>query len=163
MLSDGTKVPAKHVARWFLNHADREAGEALTQLKLQKLVYYADAWYLANFDKPMISEKFEAWAHGPAIRSLYAKYREAGWDSLPPENGPMPPEAVNKFLTSVYQEYGQFGAKKLEEMTHNELPWQAARVGLRPEEASKNEISKLIMRNFYASRIGKKEISKLQN
>jgi uncharacterized phage-associated protein len=163
MLKDGTKIPAKHVARWFLNHADREAGEALTQLKLQKLVYYADAWFLANFDKPMISDEFEAWAHGPAIRSLYAKYREAGWDSLPPETGPMPPEEVNKFLTSVYEEYGQYSAKKLEEMTHNELPWKDARSGLRPEEASRNVISKLAMRNFYAERINKKAISKLQD
>ena len=163
MSNDATKILAKNVARWFLNHADREAGEALTHLKLQKLVYYAEAWFLANFDKPMVSDPFEAWAHGPVVRSLYAKYSDAGWNSLPPETGPMPPEQVNAFLTSVYQEYGQYSAKKLEEMTHLELPWKEARGSLRPEEASKQAISKLTMRNFYAQRIGKKALATLQD
>jgi uncharacterized phage-associated protein len=163
MLRDGIKIPAKHVARWFLNHADREAGEALTQLKLQKLVYYADAWFLANFDRPMITDDFEAWAHGPAVRALYAKYRGRGWESLPPENGQMPPMEVNGFLTSLYKEYGQFSAKKLEQMTHEELPWKEARGNLAPEAASSKVISKLTMRNFYAKRLKKEEIARLQN
>lgn len=163
MLDDGAKVPAKNVARWFLNHADRAAGEALTHLKLQKLVYYADAWFLANFDKPMIAEPFEAWAHGPAVRALYAKYRDSGWESLPPENGPLPPGEVEGFLTSVFREYGQFSAKKLEQMTHEEQPWQEARGNLPPEAASTVSISKLTMRNFYAKRIGKEEIQRLQD
>lgn len=162
-MEDGTKVPAKNVARWFLNHADRAAGEALTHLKLQKLVYYADAWFLANFDRSMIAEPFEAWAHGPAVRTLYAKYRNFGWDSLPQEQGPMPPEEIEVFLSRVFQEYGQFSAKKLEQMTHEELPWKEARGELSPEAASTASISKLTMRNFYAQRLGKEAITRLRD
>jgi uncharacterized phage-associated protein len=162
MLAKSAFVPAKQVARWFINHADREAGEAITPLKLQKLVYYADAWFLANFDRPLISEDFEAWAHGPAVRSLYARYRDAGWQSLPPEAGTMPPDTVEEFLARVFQEYGQYSAKKLEEMTHDEDPWKEARGDIPPEAASNKVISKLTMRNFFAARIGKATISQLQ-
>lgn len=155
---DHKPLSPKVVARWFINHADRDAGEALTQLKLQKLVYYADAWFLANFDKPLINEDFEAWAHGPAVRSLYSKYKSFGWEAIPPESGSEPTKDIAKFLAAIFEEYGQFSAKRLERMTHEEAPWLDAREGLSPEAASKRIIPKIKMRNFYAGRIGKKEI-----
>lgn len=161
MLDTGKTVPAKVIARWFLNHVDRSAGEAITHLKLQKLIYYADAWFLANFDQPLITEDFEAWAHGPVVRCIYAKYRDFGWEALPAEGGPKPPTEVKDFLSAVFDEYGQFGAKKLEKLTHSEKPWVEARDGLPPEAASKKIISKLTMRNFYGDKIGKKTKAKL--
>jgi uncharacterized phage-associated protein len=163
MLEIGQFVAAQRVGRWFVNHADREAGEAITPLKLQKLVYYADAWYLANFDRPLIDENFEAWAHGPAVRSLYTRYKEHGWNALPQEVGPLPPVAIEGFLTRVFKEYGQYSAKKLEQMTHEENPWLEARGNLPPEAASSNAISKLTMRNFYAGRIGKAPVAQLSS
>lgn len=163
MFDDWKPIAAKIVARWFVNHVDRSSGEAITQLKLQKLVYYADAWFLANFDKQLVSEEFEAWAHGPAIRSLYSKYRSYTWEALPREKGPNPASDVATFLEAVYEEYGQFSAKALERMTHEEEPWQRARGDLSPEAASNKVIPRIEIRNFYAARIGKKEIKKIQN
>ncbi len=153
----------KVVARWFVNHADRSAGDVITQLKLQKLTYYAEAWFLVHFDRSLLTEDFEAWAHGPAIRSLYAKYRECGWGALPPETGAMPPGDVGSFLSAVYDEYGQFSAKRLEKLTHSEKPWISAREGLPPEAPSRKVIPKIDIRNFYAERIGKPAIKKLKN
>lgn len=163
MLNSGKYVPVKNVARWFVNHADREAGEAITPLKLQKLVYYAQAWFLANFDRPIFTDDLEAWAHGPAHRGLYAKYRNFGWDALPPEIGPLPPENVGDFLGAVFDEYGQYSAKKLERMTHEEKPWLEARGDLPPEAASSMPISKITMRNYYAEHLGKKAIKTLRD
>lgn len=151
-------MSVKSIARWFVNHADREAGEAITPLKLQKLAYYAQAWHLANFDKPLFADDFEAWAHGPAHRGLYAKYRDFGYQALPAESGVFPPSEVCRFLGAVFMEYGQFSAKELEQMTHEELPWLEARGNLPPETASTQIISRLTMRNFYAERLGKKSI-----
>lgn len=153
----------KNVARWFVNRADRSAGDVVTHLKVQKLVYYADAWHLAYFDRPLFSEDFQAWAHGPVLRSLYEKYRGNSWDALPVEKGAMPDSATQDLLEAIYQSYGQFSAKKLEAMTHNELPWIEARGDLPPEAKSDSVISKLTMRNFYAKRIEKTEISRIQN
>lgn len=156
-------ISPKLVARWFVNHADRDAGEAVTHLKLQKLVYYAEAWFLANFDRPLTTRNFEAWAHGPVVRDLYAKYRDHSWDALPPEAGAQPTKEIQEFLAAVYDEYGQFSAKHLERMTHQEDPWKNARGGLPPEAASKTVIPKLEIRNFYAKRLGKEEIKQLQD
>ncbi len=158
MFENWESIAAKTVARWFVNHADRASGEAITQLKLQKLVYYADAWFLANFDKPLIKEDFEAWAHGPVVPALYAKYRSHGWNALPPETGVKVPEDLDDYLETVLEEYGQYGAKKLEKMTHDEEPWLAARGNLTPEAASSTKISKVVMRNFYGSKIEKEPV-----
>ena len=152
---------SKRVARWFINHADRDSGEAITPLKLQKLIYYAQAWALANFDRPLFEEEFEAWAHGPALRSIYGKYKKYGWEALPMEKGPLPSPEANGFLQAVLDEYGQYGAKKLERMTHEESPWLEARGDLPPEAASTRHIEKLTMRNYYASRLGKDELQQL--
>ena len=159
MFEDFKPISPKVVARWFVNHADRDAGELITPLKLQKLVYYAEAWFLANFDQPLTNEDYEAWAHGPVVRSLYAKYRKFGWEALPAEKGERPPEDVSDFLAAVYEEYGQFSAKKLEKMTHEEAPWVKSRGGLPSEAASSKIIPKLEIRNFYAERLGKEKIT----
>ena len=161
MFEKFSPVSADAVSSWFVNHADREAGEAITQLKVQKLVYYADAWFLANFDKPMVNEDFQAWAHGPAIPSLYTKYRDYRWEALPEEPKQKLPKNLQSFLSAVYDEYGQFSAKKLEQMTHEESPWIDARGGLQPEAASRRIISKIKIRNYYAAKIGKEAISEL--
>lgn len=156
-------VTAKSVARWFINRVDRSAGDAITQLKVQKLVYYAEAWHLAFFDRELLTDDFEAWAHGPVVRTLYKKYRSNTWEALPVEKGVMPDDTTQELLESVYDSYGQFSAKKLEAMTHGELPWVEARGNLPPEAKSNAVISKLTMRNFYAQRIEKEEIQSLQN
>lgn len=163
MFENFTPEPPRRVATWFVNNIDRDSGELLTQLKLQKLVYYAEAWFLANFDMPLTGEDFEAWAHGPAMRSLYAKYGRFGWEALPPEVGPNVKSDLAVFLKAVHAEYGQFSARKLENMTHEEDPWLHARGGLPPEAASRNIIPKLEIRNFYAKRIGRSAIKKLQD
>ncbi|MEJ6398586.1 Panacea domain-containing protein [Yoonia sp. 208BN28-4] len=151
----------KNIGRWFVNRADRSAGDVMTHLKVQKLVYYADAWHLAYFDRPLIGEDFQAWAHGPVVRSLYEKYRGNSWDPLPIERGAMPDD--QDLLEAIFQSYGQFTAKKLEAMTHSETPWREARGNLPPEAKSDAIISKLTMRNFYAQRIEKSEIEELSN
>ena len=58
------------VGNEFLSLASQEA-IPIDQMKLQKLLYYAHAWFLANFDQPLIEEEIEAWPWGPVIRSVY--------------------------------------------------------------------------------------------
>ncbi|OQY42717.1 MAG: hypothetical protein B6240_13665 [Desulfobacteraceae bacterium 4572_87] len=55
---------------------DEEAGDLISNLKLQKLVYYAQGFYLALYDEPLFNEPIEAWTHGPVIRELYRSYNE---------------------------------------------------------------------------------------
>lgn len=163
MIEKGHYVTPTGLAAWFVNQADRAAGEVITHLKVQKLIYYADAWFLANYNRPLVKENFEAWAHGPVCRPVFAKYRDCGYDPLPPEKVRAVPLSLEPFLKAVHSEYAQFSAKKLERLTHEEDPWKITRGDLAPEAKCEKPISKLLMRNYYAARLGKKEIKSLSN
>jgi len=161
MLKKDQYTTPNAVASYILNIVDRDAGEAVTHLKLQKLVYYAQAWFLANFDRPLFKEDMQAWTHGPVARTVYDRFRGNQWASLDAVGRSALPKEVHDFVSAVYEEYGQFGAKKLEKMTHEEDPWLITRGNLAPEERCEDPIDKILMRNFYAKRLGKEEIKEL--
>ena len=141
---------ATDVADWFLGNIDRDSGDAITHLKLQKLVYYAQAWSLALRDRPLFDEDMQAWAHGPVAESIYRDHKGSGWDALPaPETAPDIGEEDSEFLATILATYGDFSAKHLERMTHREAPWLEARNGLPDEARSSEPISKSRMASFY--------------
>lgn len=125
-------------------------GDLLTPLKLQKLVYYADAWHLALRDNALIEEDFEAWVHGPVVRNLYYRFKEYKWKPIT-ENIELPklPLSICKYLHDFYAFFGKFTAIELEQMTHQETPWIEARKGLSIDAECTNCISKETMKHFY--------------
>jgi len=145
------------IADWFINRVDREAGEAITHLKLQKLLYFAQAWYLANTGDALFEDEFQAWAHGPVARAVYDRFIEQKWAPIEAvENNPDMPARTERFLEAIYDKYGQYGAKKLERLTHEHAPWKDTRGDLPPEARCEKVIQKSAMRDFYGHKIGKK-------
>lgn len=165
MLEAGERVEPLTIAAYIINRTDRESGSAMTPLRLQKLLYYVEAWYLANFDQPLFRENFKAWVHGPVLNSVFQKYKRYRWRDIPTQ-GPVDdqlPADLRNFIDAVCDEYEQFSAKKLEQLTHAEEPWRVARGDRSPEENCDEPIDKLLMRNYYGKRIDKAEIDKLQD
>ena len=121
-------ITAIEVARYFLSLTDEDAGELISNLKLHKLLYYAQGFHLAIYDEPLFSEPIEAWAHGPVVVDVYHQYKEYGSNSIPPEevDFDMFNEELAEFLNEIYSTFGQYSAWKLREMTHNEPPWKDA-------------------------------------
>ena len=116
------------VADYFLSQCNRESGDLISNLKLQKLVYYAQGVSLAVLDRQLFPERIEAWKHGPVVPDLYQKYKPYGDCGLPHVC-----IDINKYtheelslLSFVDEEYGQFSAWKLRYMTHSEPPWKDA-------------------------------------
>lgn len=134
---------------WLAN----ETGSFISNLKLQKLVYYAQAWHLALHDAPLFEEDFQAWVHGPVIPSLYQEYRAFGWQPILKEATPRLPEDVFQFLNEVAEEYFACDAYELERMTHVEDPWNWARGDLPPDEPSNEVIKKEWMKEYYGARV----------
>ena len=135
-----------------------EHGDPVTNLKLQKLLYYAQAWYLALYDVPLFDERIEAWVHGPAVPPVYGNFKNAGWQPLaPPEKVPDVSSQVDSHIKDVLLAYGELSAYQLEILTHGEYPWQNARQGLAPDEPSNNVISHEDMKNFYRARINEQD------
>ncbi|MES9859672.1 MAG: type II toxin-antitoxin system antitoxin SocA domain-containing protein [Candidatus Thiodiazotropha sp. LLP2] len=138
------------VANWFLSEIDRDAGDSITHLKLQKLAYYAQAWSLALREEPLFEEDFRAWAHGPVATSIYTNFKDYGWLALPaPDDAPVFEAETEELLSEILKVYGQYSAKVLEDMTHNEDPWINARGGLPPEARSSAVIPKEEIATYY--------------
>lgn len=147
---DAPKYTPNKIADWFLCTIDRGAGDSLTHLKLQKLLYYAQAWTLAFFGEPLFDEDFQAWTHGPVVYSVFDHYRDKGWEALPiPETCPELAPQTTELLNEILSVYGQHSAKHLEQLTHQETPWQEARGDLPLEAYSNNIIKKDSMKKFY--------------
>lgn len=142
------------IANWFLFQ------ESMTHKKLQKLCYYAYSWfiylnndYYNNIQNKLFDEKFEAWVHGPVNKALYTKYAHYGWKNIPKKNK-MPENLgnIDSFLQNIWQVYGKYDGDQLESISHQEKPWQNARIGLEPYESSNKCISEMDMFMEYASR-----------
>lgn len=135
------------VAKYFLTLGDEEAGDLVSNLKLQKLCYYAQGFHLALFGKPLFEDSIEAWTHGPVVPELYHAYKQHGSGAIPMPQG-FKVESINKdvreLLDEVYNTYGQFSAWKLRNMTHDEAPWVEA-FGRYPGA----EISRSSMQDFF--------------
>jgi len=119
------------VAKYFLSLTDEDSGDLISNLKLQKLVYYAQGFHLAIFDGPLFGDNIIAWEHGPVIPILYHEYKDYGADAIPPQDfdpAIFSPE-IRDLLDEVYSVFGQFSAWKLRNMTHEEPPWKDAYEG----------------------------------
>ena len=119
-------ISAKDVAQFFIMKGLNDEDSGITNLKLQKLLYYAKGFHQAIFDTALFEEKLSAWTHGPVIPDVYHEYKKYG-------NNPITKQEYDpheKFkddqldlLNEVWSVFGQFSAWKLREMSHNEKPW----------------------------------------
>lgn len=141
-------VSCSSIADYFIWLAN-ETGSFISNLKLQKLVYYAQAWHLALRDRPLFDDDFQAWVHGPVIPLLYQQYKSFGWQPILKEIEPHLPQDVLEFLEEVAQEYFSCDAYALERMTHAEEPWKLAREDLPPDAPSDSVIRKEWMKEYY--------------
>ncbi|MDO4721459.1 MAG: DUF4065 domain-containing protein [Peptostreptococcaceae bacterium] len=127
----------------------------ITTMKLQKLVYYSQAWSLAWDDKPLFEEDFEAWANGPVCKSLFnihkglfsipdtsifSKYRSNGQFSKDEE----------ETMDAVIDFYGDKSPNWLSDLTHSELPWIEARGDCKDGDYCSEIINKETMRQYYS-------------
>lgn len=126
-----SKLTARDVADYFLANVDEEAGDNLTNLKLQKLVYYAQGFHLAITGRPLFVEEIQAWTHGPVVPTLYRQFQQHGLQPIPAPDSidldKYPPD-VRAILDDVQRVYGQFTASKLRNLTHDEPPYRGVSV-----------------------------------
>lgn len=125
----------------------------MTAMKLQKLVYYSQAWSLVWDERPLFENQFEAWANGPVSPVLYEQHR--GQFQLSPGCVAGHPEeldeAAQRTVRSVLEFYGDKSAQWLSDLTHSELPWIEARQGLAPGERGDAPITHAAMAEYYGS------------
>ena len=148
-------LEAADVGKYFIYLANQEK-EPITNKKLQKLVYYSQAWSLVLNDKKLFEDQIEAWVHGPAVRSLYVQYKKFGFNPITEDvdvSSIKLPNDDKKLLDDVWKVYGKLDAEYLEILTHSEDPWQDARRDLQSYENSNNGIAVESMKKFYSAKL----------
>ncbi len=123
----------------------------MTAMKLQKLVYYSQAWTLVWDEKPLYRNHIEAWANGPVIPALYKAHRGLFRVGRGTVRGNAARLIANEKETidAVLRHYGGKSSHWLSELTHSERPWKSARKGLEPGERSNQEITQAAMAEYY--------------
>ena len=148
-MSSGPRHTAVEVARYVLRFAHSK-GSLVTNLKLQKLLYYAQGWHLAIFNKPLFGDSIEAWVHGPVVPKVYQKYKKYRWQPIgsQPNNVSLSPQ-TKRFMQELLEVFLPIDAFQLERMTHREPPWIEARGSLEPDAICHNEISQERMQSYF--------------
>jgi uncharacterized phage-associated protein len=152
-------VPSLDVARYLIHLAtpsENEDADCLSHLRLQKLLYYVQAWHLAARNKPLFPGRIEAWTHGPVVEEVYYEFKHYGYQSIPPQQGAEAASLSQQdktFIQSVWEAYKRFSASALRDKTHREAPWRDARGDLGPNDRSDAEISHDAMRRFFQPRM----------
>lgn len=121
----GMPYSANQIADYFLARAGED--EEISNLKLQKLLYYAQGFHMAlNGGQMLFREPIYAWAHGPVVLDVYHRFKRFGAKGIPESEAADSgiDAGTASLLDEVWQAYGQFSAWRLREMTHKEPPWQ---------------------------------------
>ena len=140
------------IADYILCKSSLDIGDNITNLKLQKLLYYCQGFVLAITGKTLFTDEILAWEHGPVVKVVYDKYKSfEGFGIKPNENLPnnyfdeLNDTEIGEIIDNVWEVYGQYSAWKLRNMTHDEPPWR---------ETPRNEaISLSKMQSFFTTRL----------
>lgn len=135
------------VAKWFYkNNIQVNTGGLEGNIVIQKLCYYAQAMYLAVYDKPLFEEKILAWENGPVIEEVYQLYKYHNKDlrqeisDITAEN-----EEILKVVNSIY---GYKTPNELIESTHSEDPWKQYE-DIAKDRNNNPEIDKEKIKDYY--------------
>ena len=133
-----------NAARYFIMRAYEDGLEAeMTNMKVQKLIYYAQSLHLALYNEPLFEAEIQAWRYGPVCPPAYKFYCEFEAEQLPiPQQESLlqlPPEK-KELLEEIWEYFGGYHAYRLSDMTHGEFPWKKARKGLPPQASSTEPI-----------------------
>jgi uncharacterized phage-associated protein len=147
-------IPATQIAEYVIWYS-HEHGDPISNLKLQKLLYYIQGWHLALKGHAIFAEEIQAWVHGPVVPPVYRAYKAWSWQPIGVDC-PTKPAITNgteKLIQEVLQVYGSLTPIHLERLTHSESPWRDARKGLAPDAASTAVISNESMKRFFKSQL----------
>lgn len=142
--------PVLQIANQLLIYSAETGREFMTNMKLQKMLYYQQGFHLAYFNTPLFEEEIEAWMYGPVVPIMYEHFKNNGHNGIQPDytlefSFEQPKEQA--LFNEVCKVYGAFSTIGLMNMTHDEAPWKTTPTG------EGNIISKNVMRSFFKKRL----------
>ena len=140
---------ASDVANFFIKLSLGEEEDLITNLKLNKLLYFAQGWSLVRLGRPLFHNEIQAWRCGPVVASIYHDYKNCGSSPITFVDETYTNRVFSgeqyALLLDVYAEYGRFTARTLTTMTHeHDTPWSRYYV-----EGEDNVIPKEVLRDYF--------------
>lgn len=154
-------ISALDVARYIINYSN-EKNYSISNLKLQKLLYFVQAYYLSftSSHEPCFSEEIEAWDFGPVVPSVYHEFKSFGGGDIPPVTSYYKLESENNFwsirevpynsnciskrdkeiINDIIDKFSAYSASELVQITHNQAPWKNAYIPQRNAIITKDTI-----------------------
>ena len=132
-----TNLDPELVADYFLSRDEGREDADVTQMKLHKLMYLAQANFLSSVGKRLFDSDIEAFRHGPVITKMYPQFKhygrnvivaasdETAWQAKENVENYLP-EDTKEFLDLVWEKYGDYSASELRKITHSQGPWRNA-------------------------------------
>lgn len=144
------KFTAEQIADYFISKAneelvDEKTPEGISNLKLQKIMYFAQAAFIVLNDSLLFKEDIEAWEYGPVVPVIYKKYKSNGNKPIQAKSLPtIKDKDVIQFLENTWKIFGKYSAGQLVEITHQHKPWTEAYAN-----KSNNKISPATLKSYY--------------
>lgn len=156
MATQTVKTPykAENVARYLIflasqEHQEKER-EGITNLKLQKMLYFAQAYYLAKIGKPLFAEKLEAWSYGAVVPDVYRKFKShKNRPIVFEEDKSTLKEEDKEVLKKVWDAFGGYSASRLVGIVHAHKPWKEA------NNSDDKVISNKAIKDYYSPLLNK--------
>lgn len=125
---------------------------SMTAMKLQKLVYYSQAWSLVWEEEPLFCEPIQAWANGPVVPELFQAHKGQFKVHAIPQGDPdaLSPQQAET-VDAVLEFYGDKSSQWLSDLTHMERPWKDARRSCSEGASCNREITLEAMAEYYGS------------
>ena len=148
-------VPAREVALAIIAFCN-DHGEWLTNLRLQKMLYYCQGWHLGYYGLPLFLEDLQAWVLGPACPPIFqefARFQHMPIDVIVPDGSVAP--ALAEHVREIWEAYGSLSTYDLEYYACHETPWLNARRGLFRTDLSNNVVTVEDMRVYFAAEVAR--------
>lgn len=135
------------VAAYIINKSG-----SITTMKLQKLVYYSQAWSLVWDDRPLFKEDIEAWVSGPVVRELFNYHRgQYSISSVLIGNSDILNKTQRETIDAVINYYNKYSSQWLSDLAHMEDPWKKTRVGMSELQRGSKVIGLDLLAEYYGS------------
>ena len=143
---------ALEVAKYVINH-EHNKGREISNLRLQKLLYFVQAKILVETGEPCFEEEMEAWDFGPVVPCVYHTYKIFGsWDLSFSGTVPSITEVISEKIDSIIDYCQSFPTRQLVEITHNQDPWKNVY-----KRGQKNKISNDSIKDYFLSHGSKQQ------
>lgn len=140
--------PATKVAKWFLkNNESLDENSGDSNLKLQKLIFYAQGMHLAVFNEPFYGEEIQAWENGPVVKEVYEQYRYSCLGYRAKQEDVKFSGFQEDILRVINIVYGDKTSSELVDLTHEEDPWKE--LGVLAKQRQNPIITKVRMAEYY--------------